>query len=75
MTFIIPVIIRRLFPLVEKTGSDEFAGPFQIYHNPNSSLSRGYLLRSLMRMVAMRGMLERILIIKVSNTSMDPPLI
>ena len=56
-------------PLVEKTGSDEFPGPFQIYHNPNSSLSRGYLLRSLMRMVAMRRMLERILIIQVSNTS------
>ena len=69
MTFIIPVILRCLFPLVEKTGSDEFPGPFQIYHNPNSSLSREYLLRSLMRMVAMRRMLERILIIQVSNTS------
>ena len=34
-----------------------------------------YLLISLMRIVAMKRMLERIFIIVVSNTSMDPPLI
>ena len=26
-----------------KTGSDKLPGPFQIYHNPKASLSRGYL--------------------------------
>ena len=51
------------------TGSDELTGPFQIYHNPKASLSRGYFLSSLMRMVAMRRMLEILLIIQLSNTS------
>ena len=54
---------------MEKTGSNKLTGPFQIYHNPKSSLSSGYLLRSLMRMVAMRRMLEILLIIQLSNTS------
>ena len=68
-TFIIPFILRRLFPLLEKTGSDKLTGPCQIYHNPNTSLSRGYLLSSLMRMVAMRRMRQILLIIELSNTS------
>ena len=54
---------------MEKTGSDKLPRPFQIYHNPKSSLSSGYLLRNLMRMVAMRRLLERILFIQLSNTS------
>ena len=69
MRYIIPVILMRLFPLMEETGSDNLTGPFQMYHNPKASLNRGYLLRSLMRMVAMRRILERILIIQLSNTS------
>ena len=52
-----------------KTGSDKLTGPYQIYHNPKASLSSGSLLRSLMRMVAMRRMLERILFIKLTNTA------
>ena len=51
------------------TGSDKLPGPFQIYHNPKASLSSGYFRRNLMRMVVMRRMLERILIIQLSNTS------
>ena len=43
MRFLIPVILRRLFPLWEKTGSDKLTGPFQRYHNPKASLSPGYL--------------------------------
>ena len=69
MRFIIPVILRSLFSPVGKTENIKLTGPFQIYPNPKASLSSGYLLRSLMRTVAMRRMLERILIIQVSNTS------
>ena len=43
MRFLIPVIVRSLFSLWEKTGSDKLTGPFQIYHNPKASLSRAYL--------------------------------
>ena len=56
-------------PLLEKAGGDKLPGPCQIYRNPKASLSSGYLLRSLMRMVAMRRMLEILLIIQLSNTS------
>ena len=28
---------------MEKSGSDKLTGPIQIYHNPKSVLSRGYL--------------------------------
>jgi hypothetical protein len=58
-----------VFSLLEKTGSDKLTGPCQIYPNPKASLSSGYLLRSLMRMVAMRRILEILLIINVSNSS------
>ena len=43
MRFIIPVILRRLSSPMSKTGSDKLTGPIQIYHNPKSVLSRGYL--------------------------------
>ena len=54
---------------MEKTGRDRLTGPFQMDHTPKASLSSAYLLSSLMRMVAMRRMLERILIIQLSGTS------
>ena len=57
------------FSLLEKTGRDRLTGPFQMDHHPKASLSSAYFLSSLMRMVAMRRMLERILNIQVSNTS------
>ena len=62
------------FPLLEKTGSDKLTGPFQIHHNPKSSLSSGYLLRSLMRTVAMRRMLKEYLSSNCPIHPMDPPL-
>ena len=39
--------LRGFLLLLEKTGRDKLTGPFQIYHNPKSSLSSGYSLRSL----------------------------
>lgn len=54
---------------MEKTGRDRLTGPFQMDHHPKASLSSAYLLSSLMRMVAMRRMLEILLIIQLSNTS------
>ena len=58
-----------VIPLLQKTGRDKLTGPSQMYHNPKASLSRGYFLSSLMRMVGIRRMLERILVIQLSNTS------
>ena len=54
---------------MEKTGRDRLTGPFQMDHHPKASLSSAYFLSSLMRMVAMRRMLEILLIIQLSNTS------
>ena len=43
MTFIIPVILRRLFSPGGKDWKDKLTGPSQMYHNPKTSLKSGYV--------------------------------
>ena len=43
MRFLSQSYLGGIIPLLEKTGIDKFTGPFQVYPNPNATLSRGYL--------------------------------